>query len=174
MTMHKMIIPFEQIPQLSKADVAYATGDPLLRDFYSEEPTPEGFRRLMNARGTGAVPRADLVEALRAQYAALPPKTSVEANIQALAAPDTFTVCTAHQPALLLGPLYVVYKAVTTIRLAERLEALSGRRIVPIFVLGSEDHDLDELNHARIFGKKLEWNPPGAPGPRWALSGAHA
>ncbi|MFN4080580.1 MAG: bacillithiol biosynthesis cysteine-adding enzyme BshC [Saprospiraceae bacterium] len=163
--MHKMTIPFEQIPQLSKADVAYATGDPLLRDFYREDPTPEGLLRLINTRDTDAVPRTDLVKVLREQYAALSPKPLVEANIQALANPNTYTVCTAHQPALLLGPLYVVYKAATTINLALRLSELSGRRVIPVFVMGSEDHDLDELNHARIFGKKLQWSPSGAPGP---------
>ncbi|MFM8486653.1 MAG: bacillithiol biosynthesis BshC, partial [Bacteroidota bacterium] len=34
-----------------------------------------------------------------------------------------------------------------------------GSRIVPVFVLGSEDHDLEELNHVQLFNKKLVWEP---------------
>lgn len=163
--MHKITIPFDRIPQLAKSDIAYASGDPLLRDFFREKPTLEGFNRIIRERDTSGTPRAALVEILRTQYAALPHKAAVAANINALAEADSFTVCTAHQPALLLGPLYVVYKAATTIKLAERLSGRTGRRIVPVFVMGSEDHDLDELNHARIFGKTLQWNPPGVRGP---------
>jgi bacillithiol biosynthesis cysteine-adding enzyme BshC len=31
--------------------------------------------------------------------------------------------------------------------------------VVPVFVLGSEDHDLEELNHIHLFGRRLVWEP---------------
>ncbi|MCB0573144.1 MAG: bacillithiol biosynthesis BshC, partial [Saprospiraceae bacterium] len=32
-----------------------------------------------------------------------------------------------------------------------------NKRIVPIFVLGSEDHDLEELNSIHLFNNDLVW-----------------
>lgn len=95
------------------------------------------------------------------QYRDLPQTVSVQDNISALGHDQTFTITTAHQPCLLLGPLYFVYKALTTINLAASVEAHLGNgvRIVPVFVLGSEDHDIEELNHANLYNKRLVWEP---------------
>ncbi|MFN5849108.1 MAG: bacillithiol biosynthesis cysteine-adding enzyme BshC, partial [Chitinophagales bacterium] len=69
-----------------------------------------------------------------------------------------FAVTTAHQPNLFTGPLYTITKAISTIALANRLNAeLGKKKVVPIFVIGSEDHDKEELLHTYLFGKKFEW-----------------
>lgn len=165
--MLKTLLPFPQIPQLSKTDVAYATGDERLDPFYRYEPRLEAFGEVMLQKEAGEYPRADLVAVLNDQYAPLREQPLVGANIRALLSEDTFTVTTAHQPSLFLGPLYFVYKALTTIVLAETIQrkAVNRRRIVPVFVLGSEDHDLAELNHVNLFGKTLRWEPEEAGGP---------
>jgi bacillithiol synthase len=108
------------------------------------------FQAAIADRAGTSYPRHDLVQVLEAQYQALSEQAAVRANIQALLRENTFTVTTAHQPSLLLGPLYFIYKAITTIRLAEQVSASTGHPIVPVFVLGSEDHDL---------GKKIQWEP---------------
>lgn len=157
--MHKTLIPFKNIPQLAKTDLAYATGDPALRPFYRYEPRFENFPAVIRDKQAATVPRDTLFQVLREQYQNLPAMSSVDGNIEALLAPGTFTVTTAHQPTLLLGPLYFLYKAITTINLAEAVQAGTGQRIVPVFVLGSEDHDLEELNHINLFNKRLAWQP---------------
>jgi bacillithiol biosynthesis cysteine-adding enzyme BshC len=162
--MNKTILPYDQTPQLAKTDVAYAMGDPRLRPFYQHAPELAGFAAALQEKSRQAVPRADLVAVLRRQYADLETGAAVQANIEALADAGTFAVVTAHQPSLLLGPLYFVYKALSTINLAEAAQAQTGHRVVPIFVLGSEDHDLEELNKANLFGKRLVWEP-GQGGP---------
>ncbi|MBL7805637.1 MAG: bacillithiol biosynthesis cysteine-adding enzyme BshC [Saprospiraceae bacterium] len=155
--MRKTLLPYPQIPQLAKTDLAYATGEASLGPFYQYEPEIQSFAAIIEAKGKASFPRQDLVVALREQYSFLPETAPVFKQIEALASPDTFTVVTAHQPALLLGPMYFIYKAVTTINLAEAVHASTGKRIVPVFVLGSEDHDLEELNHINLFGRRLEW-----------------
>lgn len=156
--MHKTLLPFDKVPQLAKTDVAYATGDPRLRPFYSHEPKPDSFSEIIAEKEKVEFPRETLVEVLKEQYQAFPGHQKVTENIGALSDKDTFTVTTAHQPSLFLGPLYFLYKALTTINLAESVQAKNaGKRIVPVFVLGSEDHDLEELNSINLFGKKLLW-----------------
>ncbi len=156
--MLKTIIPFYKVPQLAKTDMAYATGDGQLKPFYQYEPAPESFDEALKNRKETNYPRADLVSVLKEQYARLPQTAGVNANIDALSDKHTFTVTTAHQPSLFLGPLYFLYKALTTIVLAEAIQNKNtGSRIVPVFVLGSEDHDLEELNSIHLFNKDLTW-----------------
>jgi bacillithiol biosynthesis cysteine-adding enzyme BshC len=162
--MRKTLVPYPLVSQLSKTDVAYVRRDALLRPFYRHEPDLQAFENVLAERARFETPRATVVEVLTKQYGNLPEEPAVRRNIDALLEDTTFTVVTAHQPALFLGPLYYIYKAVTTINLAEAVERETGRRIVPIFVLGSEDHDLEELNHARLFGKTVTWEP-GETGP---------
>ncbi|MCS7037074.1 MAG: bacillithiol biosynthesis cysteine-adding enzyme BshC [Saprospiraceae bacterium] len=162
--MHKVLIPFSAVPQLSRTDVAYAEGATELRPFYCWEPTLDRLPDVLTARSGAAVPREVLAAVLAEQYARVPTSERVLANIEALQGDRTFCITTAHQPTLLLGPLYFLYKAISTIRLAEVAERRLGHRIVPVFVLGSEDHDLEELNHVRLFGRELRWEP-GMGGP---------
>lgn len=71
---------------------------------------------------------------------------------------NTFTVCTGHQLCLFTGPLYFIYKIVSTINLAEELKAKHpGCNFIPVYWMAGEDHDIEEINHINIFGKKLEW-----------------
>lgn len=54
-------------------------------------------------------------------------------------------VVTGQQPGLFGGPLYNVFKAVTAIQMARRIEAASGSPCVPVFWNHSDDHSLDEF-----------------------------
>jgi hypothetical protein len=124
--MHKSILPFSQVPQLSKSDVAYATGDARLSLFYSYAPDLASFEQILLEKERVEFPRADLVKTLTEQYQSLPKHEKVSRNIEALGQDNAFTIVTAHQPSLFLGPLYFVYKALTAINLAEAVEARSG------------------------------------------------
>ncbi len=80
-------------------------------------------------------------------------------NIEALASENTFTFTTAHQNNIFTGPLYFIYKILHTIKLAEYCKAnLPAYNFVPVFYIGSEDADLDELNNIYVDGQKLIWN----------------
>lgn len=162
--MYKTLIPFPSVAQLAKTDVAYATLDPALRPYYRYAPGLENFKRMIQERAAIPVDRETLAHVLETQYAALPDAGPVQRQISALRDTDTFTVTTAHQPSLLLGPLYFIYKAITTINLAKAITDATGKQIVPVFVLGSEDHDLEELNHIRLFNREIRWEP-GLSGP---------
>jgi len=67
-----------------------------------------------------------------------------------LASPGTVAVVTGQQVGLFSGPCYTIYKALTAVRLAAKLEA-DGIPAVPVFWLATEDHDFAEVNHAWCF-----------------------
>ena len=65
-------------------------------------------------------------------------------------------VTTGQQPGLFGGPLYSLYKGISAIRLAERLEVLLDRPVLPVFWVASEDHDWDEADHTYVIDTENE------------------
>ena len=150
-------LPFRATGQFAARDVAYAEGDERLAPFRAYAPTLADFDDALAARAGHPVDRETLVAVIRDQYAAygLEPPPGAGALIE----PTTYTVTTAHQASLFLGPLYYVYKILSAVRLARDLNARWGERarVVPVFVLGDEDHDLDEIDHVRVRGEVVTW-----------------
>ena len=65
-------------------------------------------------------------------------------------------VTTGQQPGLLGGPLYALYKGISAVRLAEQLEGLLARPVLPVFWVASEDHDWDEADHTYVINTANE------------------
>ncbi|MBK7818598.1 MAG: bacillithiol biosynthesis BshC [Sphingobacteriaceae bacterium] len=100
-----------------------------------------------------------LVQSLLQQAQAVT-NTSKEslANISQLGNTNCFTVTTGHQLCLFTGPLYFIYKIISTINLSEWLNKnFPDKKFVPVYWMASEDHDFEEVNHAFVYGKKIEW-----------------
>lgn len=62
--------------------------------------------------------------------------------------PGALVVTTGQQPGLFTGPLYTIYKALSVVALARKLEAQWQRPVVPVFWLATDDHDFAEANRA--------------------------
>lgn len=130
------------------------------------------FKNVIADKAKDKTDRKLLVEVLRSQYADIPTTELVSKNIESLLLENTFTVVAAHQPCLFMGPLYNIYKIACAINLTNQLkQQFLDKKIVPVFWLGTEDHDVEELNHAFVNGKKVEWQNvgTGASG-RWNTS----
>ncbi len=127
------------------------------------------------ALGRAARPVAPaLLRALAVQNGRLAPSPAREAHLAALAA-GAPAVVTGQQVGLFLGPLFTLYKAASAIRLARVLAAESGRAVVPIFWLQTEDHDLPEIASVRVGrsqGEPLTLSLPASAADRSSV--AHA
>ena len=66
-------------------------------------------------------------------------------HIEHLRDPESVAIVTGQQVGLLTGPLYTIYKTITTLQLAERFSEETGRPAVPVFWVEGEDHDFDEI-----------------------------
>ncbi|MBS1512352.1 MAG: bacillithiol biosynthesis cysteine-adding enzyme BshC [Bacteroidetes bacterium] len=142
----------------SKLVADYLQQEPALLPFIAHAPTTDGVKAAIANRKKYPTNRKALVEVLRKQYAQLTPSAAVENNINKLLDENTFTITTAHQPNILTGPLYFIYKILHAVKLAATLtEQLPGNYFVPVYYMGSEDADLDELGHIYLNGEKYEW-----------------
>jgi len=67
------------------------------------------------------------------------------ANCEKLKNSDVAVVVTGQQAGMLTGPIYTIYKIVTAINLARRIESDFNIPAIPIFWNATEDHDLSEI-----------------------------
>lgn len=157
--MHCTSRPFDKDNLFSKIDIDYTTGSPSLRAFYVHEPSIPGLTKALDIKKSHSIDRATLVETWINQYKELNISDPDAIDlIKTLNKHNTFTITTAHQPVLFTGPVYFIYKAISTIVLARKLQKLKPEfNIIPVFVMGGEDHDKEEINHLNLFNKKIEW-----------------
>ena len=137
---------------------AYVNQDNNLRSFYKHPVTIEGIANAIEERKKFSNDRQLLADELTNQYKSLKPAAKVNENIALLTKDNTFTVCTAHQPAIFTGSLFFIHKIMHAVKLAEELTArFPGNKFVPVFYMGCEDADLDELGNIYLDGEKINW-----------------
>lgn len=148
-------LTYRQTGYFSRLITDYLDQAENLSPFYSYPPNAQGLRSALAARKAGKpVDRATLVSVLEEQYAGMQDAPKVRENIARLAQPNSWTLCTAHQPAIFTGHLYFVYKILHTIRLAEWMaEQHPADHFIPVFYMGSEDADLEELGQISLGGE---------------------
>ena len=148
-------ISYQDTGAFSRIVTNYVARDTRLKPFYVHDVSEEGLRAAIENRSAKKVDRELLVKELRHQYKGIDDYDNV---IEKLLSPDCFTITTAHQPNILTGPLYFIYKIVHAITLARHCKQLfPDKDFVPVYYMGSEDADLDELGHIYVDQKKYDW-----------------
>ncbi len=168
-------IPFQKTGFFSKIMSDYLEQNESIRQFYHNYPDLNGFKKqiLEKQNSFQSNTRNILVDVLNDQYKNIITSKVTSDNINSLREKKTFTVTTGHQLNLFTGPLYFLYKIISTINLSEQLIAqFPDKHFVPIYWMASEDHDFDEINYFNFKGDKVVWNREygGAVG-RFSLEG---
>ncbi len=160
--MKKILMPYASTGYFSKAVIDYISEADAIKPFYEYSPNLQSISDVIEKRSNFFTDRELLCQALLKQHEKFTNEMSFQPvfqNIEFLRDTKTFTVTTAHQPNLFLGPLYLVYKIISVINLAKKLnKSFTSNHFVPVFWMGSEDHDKEELNHIYLFGKKYTWD----------------
>jgi bacillithiol synthase len=157
--MKKHCVDLNKTGQFSGFFLDYIEGKEALRPFYTHLPKLESFKDAIAQKNFSDENRKLLHQALQKQYSGLELSVEVSANFKAILSKKTFTVTTGHQLNLFTGPLYFIYKIVSTINLAKKLkEAYPEFNFVPVYWMATEDHDFDEINYFKLDGKKYQWS----------------
>lgn len=151
-------LPYSSTGYFSTIVTGYINGENELQPFYDHPVNIDGIKAAIAKRASFNTGRDLLVEVLKEQYKDVSLTAKQEQYIEALRSENTFTICTAHQPNIFTGHLYFIYKILHTIKVAESLSMqIAGSNFVPVYYMGSEDADLEELGHIFIDGVKYEW-----------------
>lgn len=122
-------------------------------DFFSKE-------NCITATRSRAFPKESrdvLVRQLNAQYANEISSEEVKKNILALQFESSFTVVTGHQICSAGGPLYLIYKIFSAIRITQELNTSQNEfHFVPVYWMATEDHDIEEIRHFHWGNERVE------------------
>ncbi len=154
-------IPFKKTGYFSNLICDYLDQKESLQPFYNRFPNLGDFKdQILEKHANFPMEnRAVLHGAIKEQYASIDISRSTELHLELLKDNSTFTVVTGHQLNLFTGPLYFLYKIISTINLTQQLkEAYPNYNFVPVYWMATEDHDFDEINYFNFKGKKLQWN----------------
>lgn len=144
----------EQTGGFSPLFLDYLSKKDNLNFLYNQYPDFEGFEKVIAKRKFDNTNRKNLVQALQNQYIGIEnaPDFSLLLNEKC------YTVTTGHQLNIFTGPLYVIYKIVSTINLAKKLKIqFPDCHFVPVYWMATEDHDFEEINHFNLFNKTYTW-----------------
>lgn len=141
-----------------KNDVFEACLEGRALEFFGSHFANADDRRRAVERAAARPLSAAVADALLVQNARYAPSAARDRNLDSLRRGAT-AVVTGQQVGLFLGPLFNLYKAASAVSAARVLTAETGRPVVPVFWLQSEDHDLLEIAHFTSPG-------PGGGAPR--------
>ncbi len=165
MSLKKQTITFSETGQFSRLFLDYINAEQQLKHFYAYAPAISSFEKIIQDRASQNINRKGLVDVLLEQHKGLELSAFQSANISALKEKNTYTVCTGHQLCLFTGPLYFIFKIISTINLAEALKKqFPEHTFVPVYWMASEDHDFAEVSSVNLFGKKISWTNEQASG----------
>ena len=168
-------LPLKDTGSFSSMFLTYLEENKKLSGFYSHFPALKNFKDQISNKKFPKGHRSVLHAVIKDQYNGLEVTSLVDSNIDQLSDPKTFTVTTGHQLTLFTGPLYFVYKIITTINLAEALKKeYPSYNFVPVYWMASEDHDFEEIKSLNLKGEKYSWETPQkGPVGRFEVSGAN-
>lgn len=126
---------------------------PFISDFFTRENCISAARNKSFSKENRSVLSAQLIQ----QYQQLVLADKLEKNIQSLRSENSFTVVTGHQICSAGGPLYLIYKLFTAIRITQDLNASQTEfNFVPVYWMATEDHDIEEIRHFHWGNEKVE------------------
>jgi len=155
-----MSISAQKMPGFSQLVIDYLTDQQKVKNFFAGDFRDwQSYKRVAEKVLKIQRPfKADLIEILTEQNISFGCGPKTLENISRLKDPETLVVATGQQVGLFSGPLYTIYKALTTIKLARELTDRLGVPVLPVFYLVSEDHDLDEVKWCGYIDRDNQYN----------------
>lgn len=147
-------IPLHKIGKFNKLYTDYVGEEPFVSSLVDIPLKARDIKDFEKKLAFSPETRKVLVEVLEEQHAHLGLTNKL---IASLLNKHTYTVTTGHQLNIFGGPLFVLYKVLSAIKLASELKSRNPNfNFVPVFWLATEDHDFEEIRKVSLFGKTVE------------------
>lgn len=142
-------VQFKDIPKTSNLFLDFLHDFPKVQSFFSSPYSLEHFKKEGLAHSCYLPHRQELCDLLEVQNRAFGAGERTFEHLEKLRDPDCWAVVTGQQVGLFTGPAYTIYKALTAVKLAAHY-ACRGIKVVPVFWMATEDHDLAEVDHCYL------------------------
>jgi bacillithiol synthase len=171
-TTARIPVDIRRFPWIRRLAADYAFDYASLADFFAGNPAdPSAWtdaigRTQRHPRDLNAI--TDIVQAQQRRRGAPPEAIAASAQLRD---PRCVAVVTGQQAGLFGGPLFTLLKAVTAIRLAERVRETHHVAAVAVFWIDAEDHDWNEVKSCHVLDAELSMRPLSAGDPAGANEG---
>lgn len=132
----------------------YMNGEKEIQSCFDYMLTEDAFKQRLHDLREREFFRQDLVAHLLEYNTKLQAGETTIQNVKALGDENTYVVIAGQQAGLLTGPLYTIHKIISILQLAKEKEESLGVKVVPVFWIAGEDHDMDEINHTFVMKNK--------------------
>ncbi len=160
-------VEFNKLPSFQKLFLDYVSSDEesfnrIKKFFYASYRDDEEIFKVIDGKSHSYnanryFDKNILIDILKRQNVTFGGSEKTASNIELMKDENTFAVVTGQQVSLYTGNLYTILKTITAVKLTADLKRRFPQfNFVPVFWLESEDHDLDEANHARLINKQNE------------------
>ncbi len=150
--MKSQCLPFRQIPHTTQLFTDFLSWSPSIQPFYSRSPYfSEWLKDETSAVRYDAARRERVATILERQNRLWGASPKTLENIARLRG-GASAVVTGQQVGLFGGPLFSIFKALSTVKVASEATN-AGSNCVPVFWLATTDHDLNEISHVSILGQ---------------------
>lgn len=157
-TLNTYQIDFDKTGYFSKLAIDIVAQNKNIEKYISQFASPKAILEQISKKKKQKLNRSILVQALEHQYRNIKLNNHVKKNISLLQNQNTFTICTAHQPCIFGGPLYFIYKITHVIKISiECNQLFQEYHFVPVFYMGTEDNDIDEIGSIYFNNQKIKW-----------------
>jgi bacillithiol biosynthesis cysteine-adding enzyme BshC len=162
-------VDIRRFPWIRKLAADYAFAFSSLAPFFAGDPTlPSSWSDAIARAQKHPRQRAQLAGILQAQLARRDAPAAAREAAALVADEKSVAILTGQQAGLFGGPLFTLYKALTALKLAERVHEEHGIPAVAIFWVEAEDHDWDEVSSCAVLDNDFQRRtirlppPPGA------------
>jgi len=164
----KIHYSFQQLP-FSDLFKTYISDYSKLDSFYSANPFDDKAVKEKAELLKHPVLKQKFVNALSEYHEYLGISESQSSQLAKFQKEESIAIVTGQQLGVFGGPLFTVYKTITTILLARKWEKILKKPVIPVFWLADEDHDFDEIasvgipNYDAFKSIKLDQEGNGQP-----------
>ncbi len=168
-TIARLPVDIRRFPWIRRLASDYAFDFDKVADFFAGNPAdPAAWRDAVVRTQRHPRERDAIASILQAQQRARGAPAEAIAAAAQLRDPRTVALVTGQQAGLFGGPFFTLLKAITAMRLAERVRTEQQVPAVAVFWIDAEDHDWDEVKTTGLLDADANLvrvsvgNPPGA------------
>lgn len=152
----RLAVDVRRFPWIRRLAADYAYDFPAVAPFFSGDPTDRAaWAHAIRCTQAYARRRSEMATIIARQQEQRGAPAAARENASLLADARTVAVVTGQQAGLFGGPLFTLLKALTALKLADRLSHEHGVPAIAVFWIDAEDHDWNEVRSCTIFDEAL-------------------